>query len=391
MDRRILVVGIAAMILIVGVATTISLANNNGSSEGDFVDAAGRSVSIPDDLSRGIVTAGPGALRFVSYFGETILPGSEKTVFESVVMVDKGDAGKEAGGAGNQGGKTYQYAYGYMNDPNLKWHTHNAIENSDVSSILEVNPSLIVVTDSVYNTYKTGCDALAKEYTVVVIYELEEFFYSDFTLSEKFENQINNLGIVFKDTERSKEIIDGVNDIVKDIRTMVDGKESDKVVYVAGVAYGGAKPLTYSTGDFSSLNLINANNVVPGNDGVKQISVSDLLSYDIDIILIDPLYKEEVSSDSKAFIDGFKDVDKYTILPYFWFGQNLENILGNAYFIANLIYDDLNVDYNKKVEQINKLLLGEKGADAFNKMNEWSETNTKNGAQMSLFENVVLS
>jgi len=394
MNQKSLVLLVVAILLVGGVATYIALSNDNKNSDGTIVDAAGRSVAVPEDLSGGIVTAGPGALRFVSYFGDVTATGTSETIADSVVMVDKGDAGSVAGGSSNQGGKTYQYAYEYYLNADLKWHTHNAIENTDMASILEIDPSVIVVTDTVYNTYKSNCDQLATAYTLIVVYELTDFFdYDSFTVSEKFEGQITNLGKLFKAEDRAKELIDGTNDILLDIDTIVGNNVSTKGVFLAGVAYGGAKTLVYSTGDFSSLKLVNGSNVVSSSvSSVSEIPISDILSYNIDIVLVDPLYKVDATSTTvQAFLEDVSNVDKYVILPYFWFGQNLENILGNAYFLADLLYEDITVDYAQKITEINTLFLGEKGASAFDNMNAWSSGNTKNGASMELLTEVTLT
>lgn len=394
MNQKSLVLLVVAILLVGGVATYIVLSDDDKDSDGTITDAAGRTVAVPDDLSGGIITAGPGALRFVSYFGDETAAGTSKTISDSVVMVDRGDAGPAAGGSSNQGGKTYQYAYEYYLNADLQWHTHNAIENTDIASILEIDPSVIVVTDTVYDTYKSNCDQLAREYTLLVVYELTDFFdYDNFTVSEKFSGQITNLGKLFKAEDRADDIINGTNSILRDIDSIVGNNVSTKGVFLAGVAYSGSKTLVYSTGDFSSLKLVNGNNVVPSSvSSVSEIPISDILSYDIGIVLVDPLYKVDTTSTTvPAFLNYVSDVDKYVILPYFWFGQNLENILGNAYFLADLLYDDVTVDYAQKITDINTLFLGEKGADAFDNMNTWSSANVKNGASMELLTEVTLT
>ncbi|MGE4275304.1 MAG: ABC transporter substrate-binding protein [Candidatus Methanomethylophilaceae archaeon] len=337
--------------------------NNSGEEQPTgVIDAVGRSVQIPDSLDDGIVTVGVDTLRFVSYFN----------LNEKVVMVDAGDKSP------TQNGKAYQYAYGYYTDANLTSHTHNGLPSADIEAIGNLQPSLIIVSHTVYNNFKVNCDILAKSFNLVVIYELSEesFMTENYTLDDDFIFQVELLGQIFQMEDRAQELIDGINGFFTEIRDLVDGRTSNESVYLAGTAVAGARALDWTVGNFVSLELVGGNNAYTGSTSAVALdigpeAVGDL---DFDIAFVDPTSFGMIidNTDSQAVLEYFESsgVDIYVMMPYFWFGCNFDNVIANAYYLAYVLYDGI---YNQSVMMgyingVYEFFYGDNGTDVFTKM-----------------------
>lgn len=375
----------AAIMIVAAAATGVAvgyLAFHDDSSpvNGDIVDAAGRMIEAPDDLDDGIVTIGVGALRFISYFN----------LNDKVVMVDLGDVN-----AGGYNAKGYGYAYDYYLENlngTITSHSHNSVQAADVEAIGDLGPSLIVVSKSVYDSYKTNCNTLANVYSMVVIDELESFIdVANYKITTQFAQQLDLLGKVLKMEKRANDLKSGINDVLNDINIIVGESTSSKKVYIAGAAASGAKALNWTMGNYWALDLINGTNAYTASSFTMsvEVNVEAVAALGAEIILIDPTTKNTLSqTGSQGVLEAYadKDVRAYVILPYVWYGINFENVLANAYLLANMIYGDDMISSSVVTQKINKvyeLFYGDDGSDIYANMTLYFENVFKpNGADV---------
>lgn len=211
MKTKIAAVCLIAIIIVAGAAIVFTWNSDNtkGDESSDTVkDMAGRSVAIPDNLDKGIVTFGSvDPLRFVSYFN----------LNEKVIEVDDGDV------TDSKNGRAYSYAYDY--DKLTKVHSDNSLTAEDVERVANLQPSLVIVSGNVYANYADMVNILAKAVPVFVLKSMStSAAYWDpatYELNDDFTQQITQLGKVLKENDRAEELISGFNKYLQELKSMI--------------------------------------------------------------------------------------------------------------------------------------------------------------------------
>ena len=138
---------IVAIVVLAG-AGAVLMTDHGGDDiqdEADHVtDSAGRSVPIPESLDGGIVVVGMSTspLRLLSMFD----------IHDHVIEVDMNEVNNPLNGRG------YAFAFDYTD---CEYHANNTLDNETVESIASKNPSLVVVMDTVYTTYRDNVEILS--------------------------------------------------------------------------------------------------------------------------------------------------------------------------------------------------------------------------------------
>ena len=395
MKSKIIVIVIVAAVVLAAVGVFI-ITQNDGSDDNrpntagqKVTDAVGRTVTVPETLENGIVTVGSsGPLRFVSCFD----------VFDLIVEVDKGDV------TDSKNGRAYSYAYQY--DSLTRYHADNALESGTTESIGNLNPSLIIVQESVWNNFTENCNVLASKCTLVVIksQSMTTMWDTNYGLSKDMEDTFNLLGTLLGKEKRATEIINGIESILKDIRSL-KGTSSDNV-YVAGVTINGSNTLNTTFPVYMPLTLIGGNNAYNGGstDSRVTMNVEAFTSMDIDMMVIDPSSSDKmIEQDSQnvlKYIYGLNnnansddDVALYVTVPIVWDSINYDCSLASAYYITHLLYNTLTHD--EVVEKINNIFTVFYGDDGENVLEDMSKffvnKSSANNVELPLLEEVKIT
>lgn len=400
MDNKI--IAIAAVLIIAaagaGVYIMISDGGDDGPSQvflGDykpntagetFVDAAGRTVTVPDQMGHGIITIGSsGPLRFVSMFD----------MYDYVIEVDKGDV------TDNKNGRAYSYAYDY--DKVGSYHADNAIDSRLVETIGKKMPSLVVIQYNIYTSNVELCEQLTKVTTVVVLaaQDMKSMGSVSGGLDKYMVDNITMLGTVFGKEDRSTELINGIETIFKDLDNL--SRTSDTSVYVAGVTISGSNTLNTTFPTYMPFTLTGIKNAYDRGSTENKVvlNVETISTMDIDMVVIDPSSSDKIKEqESQRFLtyvysvnndgDESNDIPMYITVPIVWDSINYDCALASAYCLTSLVYGTLTTaEVEERINGIFTLFYGENGEDVFDDMKEFfAGKSASNGVEFPILGEV---
>lgn len=333
-----------------------------------FVDAAGRTVTVPDQMGHGIITIGSmGPLRFVSMFD----------MYDYVIEVDKGDV------TDNKNGRAYSYAYAY--DEIGSYHADNTIDSRLVETIGKKMPSLVVVQYNIYTSNVELCEQLTKVTTVVVLaaQDMKSMGSVSGGLDKYMVDNITMLGTVFGKEDRSTELIDGIETIFKDLDSL--SRTSDTSVYVAGVTISGSNTLNTTFPTYMPFTLTGIKNAYDRGSSENKVvlNVETISTMDIDMIVIDPSSSDKIKEqESQRFLtyvysvnndgDESNDIPMYITVPIVWDSINYDCALASAYCLTSFVYGTLTAEeVEDKINGVFTLFYGENGENVFDDMKEF--------------------
>ncbi len=343
--KGIVAIAIVAVLIITG-SCAVLLTNDNPDNDpftGD-VDAAGKPIEPVDNLDNGIVAIGQDSFRWITYFD----------LADRCVMIDWNDSY-------NFLGKSYMYVGRALvdiegsdtatpDDMTYYSHTNCGITDDDFRTILELNPSVVVVPKGFYTDYKNIMNALDKQgiNTVAIDYVYTFLEPGTFQITEQVENQIDILAKALCQEERGQELKDAFEDCVSDIRTFTDRISVERTAYVGSLAYNGAHGIDSSMTYYMPLELAGVRNIVGGtpdwtDSGVRTFSAPEIKKnlQDDTILFIDASgYHVNTDNTSKGILEMFKGHDAYTIAPYIWTGINHDTVFVDALQILRFAYGD---------------------------------------------------
>ncbi len=331
-----------------------------------LIDAAGRTVTVPENLDNGIVTLGGcGPLRFLSIFD----------LFNSVIEVDKGDV------TDSKNGRGYSYAYSYDSFGPDKYHPDNKLESETVEKIGQKEPSLIIVQKRIYDNYTENCELLASRFPLVVLPDqrMTELWNSNYELADWYVQAVNIVGAATGREEKAAEHIKDVNEIIADIRSL--SGESDKSVYVAGLTWMGSNELTTTFPSYLPLMLVGAKNAHGGNETSRVVMDPEAVTgIDMDYMVIDPSSANKLSTPNSQLIlewiykrntddDDSNNIRLFATLPIVWDHVNYDCALAGAYFLDHLVYGTLSIEeVESKINNVFETYYGENGKKVLNGM-----------------------
>jgi iron complex transport system substrate-binding protein len=380
-NRTVFITAVVVILVIAAGAGYMLIPQNTG-HDGD-TDGAGRPLSVPGNLERGIVTiGGTDPLRFVSYFNMN----------DHVIQVDSGDVNDP------KNGRAYSYAYDYTN---LPYHGDNVLSSADVERIGGLNPSLIIVGANVYSSYKNNVDILANRTSVVVLHNIPTdslICDNDDKLNDIFVKQLEMLGKVLGKEERANELRDGINGILSDIRMSVSERTAkyDKI-YVAGVTYQGSNPLNATFPIYAPLMLLDADNVAGAthsNSPKVLLTAEQVSNLNMNLILLDPSSSDKIK-DSQGVMEYIRlyDIPVYVVIPIVWDGINYDCVMACAYYLSYLLFDSMTKEEaERKIVGVFEFFYGANGTDVLEKMTGFFvDKSEQNGVELPLMKKVKVT
>lgn len=351
------VIAIAAVIVLVAAGVGVIIATS-GNSSGNLEDFAGYKVEKADNLDNGIVAVGQDSFRWVTYFG----------LADKCVMVDMNDKT-------NYLGKSFMYvgkaqALNNTLEKTLKFTSANcSVTDTDVGTIIDLNPSVVVVPMGFETDCKKQMDALrAANLHIVHIGYIYTFLDQEtFEITKDTEKQIDILAKTFGKEDRAKELKNAFTDIVNDIRDIASHVENRKTGFISCLAYNGAHGAESSISFFMPFALANVDNIMAGeklngDSGVDTYSatkISEKMDKDTVLFMDATGIFQAVDNTSVGILKLFAGHDAYISYPYIWTGINYESVLICAYQILHDAYGLLTDEQLKeKVNSVNEKFLG---------------------------------
>lgn len=352
---------VAILMVITGGAAVMILKLSDSSGErvdyksDEFAnDYANREVPIPTSLDGGIVTIGRlSTLRWLAYFPDE---------FENVIMVD------DTMNVEKYGALAYSHAYGDILSKSLI-HSKDSLEDGE--RIVKLNPSLILVNNTTYESNVDLCENIAKMSPLAVIdamaeLETEGFWNGEYELHHRFTSQADLYGKLLRNVERAEEIKVLFQDALRDIRSYCS-ESTDHTTYIGGATNQGWNPLTSTYNPYLPHALVGGNNALGDDTNKKRIDLNPekVGKLSFDRMIIDPATVQPnkeggdllVNTPSQGVLGGIYNggckVQLFIALPMINNGSNWLCVLSSAYHMAALEYGTLTIEEVR--EKSNKL------------------------------------
>ncbi|MCG6909420.1 MAG: iron ABC transporter substrate-binding protein [Deltaproteobacteria bacterium] len=324
-------------------------------AERTVVDAAGRTVTVPNPVKR-VICSGPGALRLLTY-----LAGQDL-----VVAVDDIETGRRRFDA-----RPYALATpAYKELP--VFGEFRGFDNPERILSLAKPPQVIFKTypgmghDPVELQEKTGIPTVILEYGNLSTHRVRLF------------ESLRSIGAVIDSRIRAEAVIDFFDAAIEDLKRRTEKiPPSEKMTcYVGGIAFKGPHGFRSTEPGYPPFMFVNAANVASGPSRPKKasqqvtIAKEQLLTWDPDVLFLDlaTLQLEGEASgyweirNDQAFksLTAVREGRVYGVLPYNWYTKNFGSILANAYFIGKVLYPEQfeDVDPAAKADDIYTFLVG---------------------------------
>lgn len=299
----------------------------------DVVDSTGRTVKVPDRVTR-VICSGAGSLRLLTYLGAQ----------DKVVAVDDMETRRQQFDA-------RPYA---MANPRFKtlpvFGEFRGFDRPE--QILALDPQPDVILKAVVTG--TGIDPVDLEKkTGIPVVTLD---FGD--LGQKRDRLYHALRIMAEVVDRkarAEEVISFFDKRIADLRRRSEAGNAGPppTVYVGGIAYKGPHGFQATEPTYPPFDFVGLRNVANSGDGMaKDLSHSDvakemIVKWNPDFLFLDLSTLQlgetggglfELKTDpSYRSLTAVKEGRVYGLLPYNWYSQNFGSILANAYFIGKLV------------------------------------------------------
>lgn len=323
-----------------GAAVFVFCADDDNVDGISVVDMRGRKVTVPYNVQK-VACLGAGALRLVSYFG-----------IDKVVGVDGGDALK-FGSPNNYNLASYHVAYDIkakVDDGSLK----NIGSLSNHAEILRSGPQVIFTTESTDKIDDVQYN------TKIPVIGLCQGYSSDFD-TEDFLKQIDLIGVVLGEKDRSKDLIDYIHVLkgeLKDLKNRVEADVNHTKLYVGGIMINMTGSLYQTTGNYPPFNWSVGKNVMStlGNKH-ESISKEGFISSMPDMIFVDISNYDACINELKdkqllSNIPAVKNEKIYSLLPYKYYNTNYDCELINCFAVGSIISPSIYPDISEKATEI---------------------------------------
>jgi|GEM_PF-5819284 len=384
MDNKIIAIIIVAILAVAGVGVVLlNSSNNNDNGTGEYEDMTGKMVEMPGTVNS-IAVIGVGSLRVMSHLG----------------LADKICASDQLAGGVTYGSNTYMYAFEDLYGNPIVKNNSGERQAVNLEKILTCNngsmPDVLVIVDTVASSNASTIESLERAgVTVFRIESVQELMDDDYTISDKYEKQLTLLGKAFKVENRAKEIIQGVNGMMKEIRDIAVEKSYNGSVYIGGLTVATLRGLNVSSIDYTPFKIIGANNILktgnPAMDaGGTQAGVSVQVEGVINLInnssgltmFVDPAGwrlngglctgDNVISSalSNKGITSGL------VLTPFHSYGMEYDNILVNCYLVAGAVFG-LDEEYiSERIQDVYDLYYKDaaydsNGVSIYERMSEW--------------------
>lgn len=362
MNSKAIIAIVAVVIVVAAGAGAVMVMNGSGKSSGNNEDFAGYEVKTVDNLDNGIVAVGQDSFRWVTYFG----------LSDKCVMVDMNDKTNYLGKSFMYVGKTNALNNASsISGKSLQFTSANcSVTDEDVKTIIDLNPSVVVVPAGFETDNKKQMDALrAAELHIVHIGYIYTFLDPEtFEITEAVEKQLDILGKTFDKQDRADELRDAFKDIVKDIRDIAAKVTNKKTGFISCLAYNGAHGAESSIPFFMPFALANVDNIMAnekmdyeesGVDTYSATKISEKMDENTVLFLDATGIFKATDNTSTGILKLFFGHEAYVSYPYIWTGINYESVLICAYQILHDAYGLLDdAQLKEKVNNVNQKFLG---------------------------------
>lgn len=335
---------IAAVLFSAGCVTT-----STGGDTITITDAAGRTVTVPDNPDR-IAVSGSGSSRYFAWLQVT----------DRMTAVDYQDSSLLV-----RAGETRPYMLAHPEIKNLSvlGASKGAV---DAEKLLAANPQVLFMSGVSDTNIQTANELTEKTGIPVVL-----FYSGDYVRStDKVEESLRIIAKVLHVDPRAEAVISYFRDTRADLeaRAAKAAAVDKPVIYVGGVSYNGAHGITGTDPTYYAFTVLSANNAASviqssTSTGYAEIAKEQLLAWDPAILIIDLNTMEaagggaiyELQNDpSYSQLSAVKSGSVYAVNPHTSMGTNHETSMANAYYIGKLLYPDqfADIDPAKKADEI---------------------------------------
>jgi iron complex transport system substrate-binding protein len=328
-----------------------------------IADAAGREVTVPNEVSR-VICSGPGALRLLTYLGAQDL----------IVAVDDIEVRRRRFDA-----RPYALANPQFEKLPI-FGEFRGFDNPELILALPQQPQVI------FKTFATmGHDPVElQEKTDIPTVILK---YGNLgTHSDRLKNSLRIIGRILDRDERAEAVIAFFEAAINDLKTRTENIPDTErpTCFVGGIAYKGPHGFRSTEPGYPPFMFVNAANMaydksLLGNAS-RQVTVAKekLLQWDPEVLFLDisTLQLEgeasglwEIRNDSALkILSAVQKRKVYGLLPYNWYTKNYGSVLANAYFIGKVLFPDRfkDIEPAAKADEIYEFLVGK---PVFNQMN----------------------
>lgn len=311
-------------------------------------DLYGRTVIIPGKVNR-TLALGPGALRLLVYVGaqdtvagrEMFEDKLEKTLRPYTFALPKNYSSLPVVSAGGPG------------------------KMPDAEKIIMINPDVIFTSAFTPDQIE---DIARMTHKPVIGLNYGAVGHTDL---EKVMSSIRLVGYVTGHQKRAQDVMNRIAMMRKDLMSRTSGQPS-KSVYMASIAYKGARDFNSTERDHPSCALVGVTNLADsvtkesgmGTHIMLQTETilkdqPDYIFYDITgFRILKNSYKKKYQL--LRLFNAVRDGHVYSVMPYNWYNSNLENIFLTAYFIGKTVYPKQfkDVNINQKADEIYNAFLG---------------------------------
>ena len=322
------------------------------------VDAAGRTVTVPDTVRR-VICSGSGCLRLLTYLQAQDL----------AVAVDDLE------------GKRSRFdarPYGLANPQFRTLPVFGGFRGQD-------NPELILTLDPapqvIFKMVGTGrgTSGLDPEElqgrTGIPVVALRAGNLHE--RRQELAAALRLMAAVLGREARAEAVLAFFDSTIADLqgRTGDIPEKSRPAAYVGGIAYAGPHGFQSTEPGYPPFRLVNVENLAArdgdtANGGVRDVSREQLIAWNPDLLFLDLSTLQlgeaagglhELRTDpAYRTLAAVRSGRVYGLLPYNWYGQNLESILANAYYIGTLLHPDrfADIDPAAKADEIFAFMVG---------------------------------
>jgi len=318
------------------------------------VDSAGRSVTIPDRVTK-VICSGAGSLRLLVYLGAQ----------ERVVAVDDIEVKRQKFDA-----RPYAIA-----NPRLRtlpvFGEFRGFDRPERILALETQPEVIlkaVVTG-------TGIDPQELENKTGIPVVVIDF--GDLGAKrDKLFRSLRLIGEVVDRKERAEAVIAHIETRIADLARRTPATASPPSAFIGGVAFKGPHGFQATEPGYPPFTFVGVRNLAQ-RSGAKEIAHADvakeaIVAWNPDYLFLD-LATLQLGEGQGALAElrtdpAYKSLSAvaerrvFGLLPYNWYSQNFESILADAYFIGKVVHPAgfADVDPAAEADRIFEFFVGQK-------------------------------
>ena len=197
--------------------------------------------------------------------------------------------------------------------------------------------------------------------------------------NESFYSAMRVFAEVVEKEERCEELLTYIDQCKEDLNshTAEIPEEEKPAAYAGAVTFSGRHGFTGTYSKFGPFDAVNAKNVadVDTEDGYYEADLEQILTWDPDMIFLDPgnmdLVSDEISGNPEYFktVRAVKEENVYALPSFNNCGMNITYALMDAYYTGMVLYPEQFEDLTME-DKSNEILTTFLGEDTFSQMSE---------------------